>query len=57
MEDKRWLLLYLFGHSGFLLDILLLNGNQRRETSLHLEDGEDTHTHTKPREQQAVRVK
>lgn len=30
---------YLFGHSGLLLDILLLHGDQRPETSLHLEDG------------------
>lgn len=29
--------MYLFGHSGLLLDVLLLNGNQRPETSLHLE--------------------
>lgn len=29
---------YLFGHSGLLLDILLLHGDQRPETSLHLED-------------------
>lgn len=37
--DERRLLVYLFGHSGLLLDILLLNGNQCPETSLHLEDG------------------
>lgn len=30
---------YLFGHSGLLLDILLLHGGQRPETSLHLKDG------------------
>lgn len=43
-EDKRWLLMYLFGHSGLLLDVLLLDGNQRPETSLHLEDGVNTHS-------------
>lgn len=36
--------MYLFGHSGLLLDILLLNGNQCPETSLHLEDGVNTHS-------------
>ena len=30
---------YLFGHFGLLLDILLLHGDQRPETSLYLEDG------------------
>lgn len=43
MEDKCWLLMYLLGHSGLLLDILLLDGNQRPEASLHLEDGGNTH--------------
>ena len=38
------LLMYLFGHSGLLFDILLLYGNQRPETSLHLEDGVNTHS-------------
>lgn len=28
--------MYLFGHPGLLLDIFLLNGNQRPEASLHL---------------------
>lgn len=44
VEDKCWLLIYLLGHSGLLLDILLLNGNQRPETSLHLEDGRSKHS-------------
>lgn len=40
------LLMYLFGHFGLLLDVLLLNGNQCPETSLHLEDGANTHSVT-----------
>lgn len=40
MKDSFCFLMmkYLFGHSGLLLDILLLHGDQRPETSLHLED-------------------
>lgn len=41
--------MYLFGHSGFLLNVLLFNGNQRSKAGLHLRD--ETH-----RQQQMVRI-
>ncbi|KAA8592897.1 hypothetical protein FQN60_018352 [Etheostoma spectabile] len=43
-RGRRYMLADLFGHSGLLLNVLLLNGNQRPKTSLHLEDGVNTHS-------------